>query len=136
MRHKISVVLLANLICGQLAWANGPDATPASLSNPSEGHAKEKSARHHKTSRVNGSAALALAQSNGCMSCHSVETKVVGPAYKDVAAKYKGDKAAEQRLIEKVKLGGSGVWGAVPMPPNSQVADKDIKTIVKWILSL
>jgi cytochrome c len=59
----------------------------------------------------------------------------VGPAYKDVAKKYAGDKGAEAKLIAKVKAGGSGVWGPVPMPPNAQVSDADVKTLVKWILS-
>ena len=82
-------------------------------------------------------AAEALAQKSGCLACHSVNNKVVGPSYKDIAAKYKGDKAAEAKLIEKVKKGGSGVWGQIPMPPNSpHVKDQDIKTIVQWILSV
>lgn len=80
--------------------------------------------------------ALALAQKHACMSCHQVDKKVVGPAYKDVAAKYRGDKTAEAKLVEKVKKGGSGVWGPVPMPPNAQVKDEDIKKIVHWVLSL
>lgn len=86
---------------------------------------------------VDAKAAEALAQKNGCLACHTVANKVVGPAYKDVAAKYKGDKTAEAKLITKVKAGGSGVWGPIPMPPNSpQVKDADIKTIVQWILTL
>ena len=81
-------------------------------------------------------AAEALAQKSGCLACHSVDAKVVGPAYKDVAAKYKG-KDMEAKLVEKVKKGGSGVWGPIPMPANSpQVKDEDIKTIVQWVLSL
>ena len=81
-------------------------------------------------------AAKALAQKSGCLACHSVDTKVVGPAFKDVSAKYKG-KGAESKLVAKVKAGGSGVWGPIPMPANSpQVKDEDIKTIVHWILSL
>ena len=83
------------------------------------------------------SADQALAQKSGCMACHSVDKKVLGPAYKDVAAKYKGQKDAEAKLVEKVKKGGSGVWGPIPMPANSpQVKDEDIKKIVQWILSL
>ncbi len=79
----------------------------------------------------------ALAQKNGCLACHGVDKKVLGPSYKDVAAKYKGDKSAEAKLVEKVKKGGSGVWGPMPMPANSpQVKDEDIKAIVKWILTL
>ena len=79
----------------------------------------------------------ALAQKSGCLACHQVDKKVVGPAFKDVAAKYKGNKAAEAKLDEKVKKGGSGVWGPVPMPANSpRVSDADIKTLVHWVLSL
>ena len=82
-------------------------------------------------------AAEALAQKSGCLACHSIQNKVVGPAYKEVAAKYKNDKGAEAKLIAKVKAGGSGVWGPVPMPANSpQVKDEDIKTLVQWVLSL
>ena len=82
-------------------------------------------------------AAEALAQKCGCLAFHSIDKKLLGPAYKDVAAKYKGDKSAEAKLVEKVKKGGSGVWGPMPMPANSpQVKDEDIKTIVQWILSL
>jgi cytochrome c len=81
--------------------------------------------------------AEALAQKSGCLNCHGISNKILGPAYKDVAAKYKGDKTAEARLITKVKVGGSGAWGSMPMPANSpQVKDDDIKTIVKWVLSL
>lgn len=87
--------------------------------------------------QVNAADASALAQKSGCLACHSVDKKVLGPAYKDVAAKYKGDKTAEAKLIAKVKAGGSGVWGPMPMPPNSpQVKDADITAIVQWVLSL
>ena len=79
---------------------------------------------------------LALAQKSGCTACHAVDKKIVGPAYKDVAAKYKGDKGAEAKLADKVKKGGSGVWGQVPMPPNTQVSDADIKKLVAWVLSV
>jgi len=77
-----------------------------------------------------------LAKKNNCTACHKVEGKLVGPAYKDVAAKYKGDAKAEAMLIDKVKKGGMGVWGPIPMPPNAAVKDEDIKAIVKWVLSL
>lgn len=88
-------------------------------------------------SAMAGAGAEALAQKSGCLLCHSVDKKVLGPAYKDVAAKYKGDKSAEAKLIQKVKAGGSGSWGDMPMPPNSpQVKDEDIKTLVEWVLSL
>jgi len=77
----------------------------------------------------------ALAKKHNCMACHAVDKKVVGPAYKDVAAKYKGQNVAA-KLEEKVKKGGVGVWGQVPMPPNAAVPDSDIKTLVAWILKL
>jgi cytochrome c5 len=80
--------------------------------------------------------AEALMQKDGCAACHAVDKKIVGPAYNDVAAKYKGDSAALAKLVQKVKSGGAGVWGQVPMPPNAQVPDEDIKALVSWILSL
>jgi cytochrome c len=76
-----------------------------------------------------------LAKKSGCFACHAVDKKLVGPAYKDVAAKYRGQKDAEAKLFKKVKEGGTGVWGTVPMPPNSHVPDADIKALVKWVLS-
>lgn len=76
-----------------------------------------------------------LAQKYNCLACHAEDKKLVGPAYKDVAKKYKDDKSAEAKLIAKVKGGGSGVWGAIPMPPNN-VPDPDVKTLVEWVLSL
>jgi cytochrome c len=77
-----------------------------------------------------------LLKKNGCTACHAIDKKILGPAYQDVAAKYKGDAGAAAKLLEKVKMGGSGVWGPVPMPPNTQVSDADIKTLVAYILSL
>jgi cytochrome c len=77
----------------------------------------------------------ALAKKHNCLACHAVDKKLVGPSYKDVAAKYAKDPGAEAKLVEKVKKGGQGVWGQVPMPPNSQVPDADVHALVKWILS-
>lgn len=76
-----------------------------------------------------------LAKAKNCMACHSVNTKLVGPAFKDVAAKYAGQKDAEQKLVQKVMKGGSGVWGPVPMPPNPQVSEAEAHQLVKWVLS-
>lgn len=79
----------------------------------------------------------ALAQKNGCLACHQVDKKVVGPSYKDIAAKYKGAEAAKiDELATKVKAGGVGVWGQIPMPPNAKVTPEDAKTLVQWILTL
>lgn len=76
-----------------------------------------------------------LAKSKNCMTCHSVSNKVVGPGFKDIAAKYAGQKDAEDKLTQKVLKGGSGAWGAVPMPANTQVSEAEARTLVKWVLS-
>jgi len=86
---------------------------------------------------VNGAQANeALAKASGCLACHTVDKKLIGPSYKDIAAKYGKDKGAEANLVKKVKEGGKGVWGDIPMPPNAHVKDPDIKTIVQWILTI
>lgn len=79
---------------------------------------------------------LALAQSKNCMACHAVDKKLVGPSYKDVAGKYAGQKDAADKLAAKIVKGGSGVWGPVPMPANTQVNDADAKKLAAWILTL
>ena len=80
--------------------------------------------------------AEAMMKKNGCAACHAVDKKIVGPAYVDVAAKYKGNKDAQAMLAKKVKDGGVGVWGQIPMPPNSAVPQGDIDQLVAWILTL
>ena len=77
-----------------------------------------------------------LAKKNACTACHAIDKKLVGPAYKDVAAKYRGNAKAPAMLAERVKKGSVGVWGQVPMPPNAGVKDEDIKALVAWITSL
>ncbi len=76
-----------------------------------------------------------LAKGKNCMACHAVGSKVVGPSFKDIAAKYAGQKDAEDKLTQKVIKGGSGVWGAVPMPANAQVSEAEARTLVKWIMA-
>ena len=78
---------------------------------------------------------LALATSKNCMSCHAVDRKVLGPSFKDVAAKYKDDKGAVDMLATKIMKGGSGVWGPVPMPANNQVSEADAKKLAAWVLT-
>ena len=77
-----------------------------------------------------------MMKKDGCAACHAVDKKVVGPAFQDVAAKYKGNEKAAAMLVDKVKKGGVGVWGQIPMPPNGYVSDADIKELVAWILTL
>ena len=78
----------------------------------------------------------ALATAKNCMACHAVDKKLVGPAYKEVAAKYAGQKDAADKLAAKIMKGGSGVWGPVPMPANTQVNDAEAKKLAAWVLSL
>jgi len=78
----------------------------------------------------------ALANAKNCMSCHAIDRKLVGPAYKDVATKYAGQKDAVDRLAAKIMKGGSGVWGPVPMPANSQVNEAEAKKLAAWVLTL
>lgn len=85
---------------------------------------------------LTNAAAEALMKKDGCAACHNVDKKVVGPAYKDVAAKYKADKNAVAMLAKKVKEGSTGVWGPIPMPPNATTSEADIKELVTWILTL
>ena len=81
-------------------------------------------------------AAEALAQASGCLACHTADKKLVGPSFKDIADRYRKDQGATASLAQKVKAGGKGVWGDIPMPPNSHVKDADIKTMVQWILAI
>ena len=76
-----------------------------------------------------------LAKAKNCMACHAIDKKLVGPAYKDVAAKYAGQKGAEDKLVQKVMKGGAGVWGPVPMPANPQVSEAEARSLVKWVLA-
>lgn len=77
-----------------------------------------------------------LAKEKNCLACHAIEQKLVGPGYKEVAAKYKGDKTAEAKLATKIQKGGSGSWGAIPMPAMPQVSDAEAKILAHWVLSL
>jgi cytochrome c len=81
-------------------------------------------------------AQLELAQQKNCLACHAVDKKLVGPAYKDVANKYRGQAGAVDKLAQKIMKGGSGVWGPVPMPANTQVNEAEAKKLAAWVLSL
>jgi len=85
---------------------------------------------------LDNAAAEALMKKDGCAACHSIDKKIVGPAYVEVAAKYKGDKDAVAKLTKKVKDGSTGVWGPIPMPPNAAVSQADATELVTWILTL
>jgi len=76
-----------------------------------------------------------IANANACMGCHAVDRKLVGPSFQQIAAKYKGDAQAPAKLTRKVKDGGSGVWGMIPMPAHPSMSDADIRTVVDWVLA-
>lgn len=80
--------------------------------------------------------ALALAKKNNCLACHAIDKKVVGPAWKDVAAKYRGDATAEAHLVSKIATGGSGVWGSMAMPAHPKISEADRTTLAKFVLNL
>jgi cytochrome c len=127
------------------SWLPGGNATatPAAAPAPAGPAAEEKAspspakeAEQGKTEEAQASVKPEdIPAKYGCTACHAVDHKVVGPSFNDVAAKYKGQDV-EAKLAEKVKNGGAGVWGQVPMTPNSQVPDQDLHAVVKWILSL
>jgi len=77
-----------------------------------------------------------LAQSSGCTACHGTDKRIIGPSFKEIAAKYRGSKDAQALLVKKVKAGGVGVWGKVAMPPNPHIKDQDIAAVVQWALQL
>lgn len=84
---------------------------------------------------VNAAKAKELANNNACLNCHGVSNRIVGPGFNEVAAKYKDDKQATTALAKKIKAGGSGVWGSVPMPGNPHLSDADAKLLAQWVLS-
>lgn len=77
-----------------------------------------------------------LAKQKACLTCHAAQTKIIGPSFADIAAKYKADKDADTKLAGKIRAGGSGVWGQIPMPPNASVSEAEAKTLAKWVLSV
>jgi cytochrome c5 len=142
-----AVVYMANRSGASFKEPSAPAAMPASAAamtpataasvppvGPSPAPAAQAPAA--PSAPLDMASATALMQKDGCAACHGVDKKIVGPAYQDVAAKYRGDKDAAAKLAQRVKAGGSGVWGAVPMPANAQVPDADIKALVSWILAL
>lgn len=113
-----------------------PPAQPAESAPPAP--AEQSQAAPAQTATTTQAEVEGLMQSKGylCLGCHQVNTRAVGPSYKEIAVKYKGDANALMALSQKIKQGGGGVWGPMPMPPNATVTDEDLKTIVNWILAL
>ncbi|MBV1732156.1 MAG: c-type cytochrome [Hydrogenophaga sp.] len=84
---------------------------------------------------VDAAAAKALASKNACLACHAADKKLVGPSYKDVAAKHKGQADAEAKVVARIKSGGSGMYGPVPMPPQPNLKDDELKLLAAWVLA-
>ena len=139
----LALVCTSLLVVGACGKESTPpaaqkDAAPASAPvTPAPPPAAETSAPAPASSpRIDAKGALELAKASGCTACHAIDNTIVGPAYKDVAAKYRGEPRAARMLIEKVRKGGQGVWGSVAMPPQPQVSESDLTTLVEWILSM
>lgn len=109
-------------------------AVPAAKAEPAP--AAETKLEVKPEPAVSEAEAMQLAKKNNCFACHAIDKKIVGPAWKDVAAKYRGDTGAEARLSDKIAKGGSGVWGVMAMPASPQISDGDRKTLAKFVLSL
>jgi cytochrome c len=105
----------------------------APVASPAPAPAANAAAAPATTATTPAIANKDLAAKSGCLACHAIDKKLIGPAYQDIARKYKA--SDEAMLIAKVKAGGKGVWGPIPMPPNVAVKDEDIKTLVSWILA-
>lgn len=135
-----TVVVAAPAPAAAPAAATAAEAAPAEMAAEAAPAAAEAAAPEAASAEApaaaGGADATAVAQQSGCLACHQVDTKVVGPSYKEIAAKYAGDSAARDMLIAKVKSGGGGTWGPVPMPPNAHVSDENIAVVVDWILSM
>ncbi|KAF1046732.1 c-type cytochrome [Xylophilus sp.] len=111
MKHSTAFVFSLVLTAAALAWACALPATAQT-------------------------AGADLAKANGCMTCHDIAKKLVGPGFAQVAAKYKADAAAPAQLVSRIRGGSSGTWGRISMPPNTQVSERDAQALVQWILSL
>jgi len=127
---------VAPVIASAAPVATAVAATPPAMAAVATAPAPAAPAAAAPTGALDPKSAEAMMQKDGCAACHGVDKKIVGPAYVDVAAKYRGDKDALAKLAQKVKSGGSGIWGPIPMPPNAQVSDADVKSLVGWILTL
>ncbi len=109
-----------------------PDKDPAGLAMAATAKAPVAQAQVAKGAAEKP--AVQIAKDANCLACHAIDRKLVGPSFKDVAAKYRGDTKAPEALAARVRSGGQGVWGAVPMPPNTQVSAEDLRSVIKWIL--
>ncbi len=140
LNRALRLSFLGLLAAGPSYAAEPAAKAPQAKSSPPNKAAKDlkkktADAKSSKTPAVDISAGSSLAKANACLTCHDIDKKIIGPGFKEIAQRYKGDGNAPARLMEKVKAGGGGVWGTVPMPPNPQVPADDVKTLVHWVLA-
>lgn len=131
----ITLLFMASALCA--CDTKKDAATPDGKKHDGKVEASGSSSKATTEPASHDAEMLDLAKKSNCMACHSIEKNVVGPAFKSVADKYRGDATAEEKLFAKISRGSAGVWGSVPMPANSPaVKDDDIKALVKFVLSL
>jgi cytochrome c len=131
--------LFAMLVTAAMIYSCGGGDTKSESGEPkadTSAAANEPAPAPSNAGGVDAEKALTLIGSNDCMTCHAIDKKVIGPAYKDVAKKYEDNQATEDTLISKIKHGGSGNWGNIAMTPHPNVSDDDARIMVKYILSL
>jgi cytochrome c len=129
--------LFAMLVTSALIYSCGGSDTKSESEEPKADTSAAATAPAPSTAGgVDAEKALTLIGSNDCTTCHAIDKKVIGPAYKDVAKKYEDNQATEDTLISKVKHGGSGNWGNIAMTPHPNLSDEDARVMVKYILSL
>lgn len=114
--------------------SRGADTTKPPLQEPLKVAIASGAAQAPKLAVAAPKSALTLAKEQNCLACHGVEQKMVGPAFREVAARYKGNMKAEATLVSRISQGGSGNWGQIPMPAQPQVSSEDLKTLARWIL--
>jgi cytochrome c5 len=134
-----AVVYMANASGASFKEPEAPkaEAKPAQAAAPAPAPAQVAAAPAAAPAAAAPAAAAGgeLLQKSGCVACHAADKKLVGPSYKDIAAKYAGDKDALDKLAKKIKVGGAGVWGQIAMPPHPQLADADLQAMVKYVLA-
>ncbi|MGE5525617.1 MAG: c-type cytochrome [Rhodospirillaceae bacterium] len=133
MKNCASAVKITSSLPDHAADAHGDLAAQMRTYGPVRGQHIPSVAAARPAAQASGTSGKDLVTRSGCLACHGIANKVVGPGFNEIAAKYRGRDGVEGKLAEKVKKGGSGAWGAVPMPAQSHLKDEDIAAMVRWI---
>lgn len=135
MKNCAAQVTLTSELPAHAQGMHGDLAEQVRSYAPTSGHRRAKAGASASAAPKANSAAFELAKKSACVACHGVDNKLVGPGFREITARYKSNAGAEATLLNKVKSGGSGTWGQVPMPPQAHVPEEDLKTLVRWILA-